>query len=255
MDFMTFVILLVSVIGNILLVTVFLCLYKLIPRTAMLMIRKRLGMGGMRDAMLALVCYDDGVGVVKPMTVKSEGCLEYLRKDGTSETYYIAKPKEDTGDAALDRANYELDRITLPSLSVDGIPLALCYSLDGVAVNANTLLALQLASRVSDEVPNSFMAAIKTPDPAAPRRKGSKLELAKHTIKVLLPINPLDIHRAFKHYWDQSMLDASQQRNQNLGAAKAGKNGKDHFKFLVIIGLVACIGLAVAGVVVGRLIG
>jgi len=252
MDFLTFVLLLVSVIGNIVFVCVGVCLYKLAPPTAVLLLRKRLGQ--MKDSMLALVCYDDGVAVVKAMQVKSEGCLVHDRHDGTSDTYYIAKPTEDTGDPAVDRANYERDKIILPSVSVDGMPMALCYSLDGIAANPTTLLALQLASHVKEAEPNSFVAAVKVPVPTSVVGKLKNKAAGGLRVKVLLPINPLDIHRSFGHYWDQSMLEATKQRNQNIGAAKSKKDGDKYFKLLLILGTVVGIAFAAMGVVVGRFI-
>jgi hypothetical protein len=276
MDLMLFIVLLLSVVGNVVCCVVGVLLWKVvIPPSAMLMIRKR--MGRLKDSMLALVCYDDGIGIVKALQVKHEGCLERDYKDGTSETYYIAKPSEDSdGDMDANRAKYALDNVVLPSVSVDGIPLALCYALDGAATNANVLLGLQLASVVSEKDPKVLDATIKvavpevkaatvepTVEPVQSGKRGKKgkgrvgvVEQVKYSlesmrIKVLLPINPLDIHRTFKQYWDQSMLHATKKRNQNIGAAMAKNAGKDHAKLILIVSAIVSIAMIIAGVVVG----
>jgi len=267
MDLLTFIVVLVSVICNIVFALVAVCLYKfVIPPSAMLLIKKR--MGRLKDSMLAFVCYDDGAAIIKPLKIKSEGCLEQDYGDGTSETYFIAKPTVDTDDRKLNRANYELDKVMLPSLSLDGISVALCYILDGVATNANVLLGLQTASMVNEYDPGVLDAEIKVPVPVGDvvkdpvvgvkgkRGKAAvvvkqKFDVMTQRVKVLLPINPLDIHRAFKQYWDQSMLHATKQRHQNIGAAKSRKDGKDYFKLLVIAGVVVFIGGLIGGIVAG----
>jgi hypothetical protein len=240
------------------------------------MILKR--MGRLKDSLLTFICYDDGVAIVKPLTIRTEGCLESKSENGMSETYYIAKPTEDTDDSKVNRSNYELDKVTLPFINVDGIPMALCYALDGVATNANVLLGLQAASLVTKKNPDSFAADIKVPVPTtvAPvvdvdvvsgdvvssrKGKGKKVadvvkqtfELVSVRVQVLLPINPLDIHRAFMRYWDQSMLHATKQRMENIGAAKSKKDGEKNFRFLLIIGAVVGIAFAIGGGVLGWL--
>jgi len=310
MNFVEAVVLLLSVIGNIFLVTIGFMLYKFfIPPSAMLLIKKRMGM--LKDSVLAMVCFDDGAAAVKALKISSEGCLEHSRGDGTSETYYLAKPSVDSGDVVADRAAYRLDKIMLPSLSVDGIPLALCYSLDGVATNANVLLGLQTANLVSESSPDSFDAVVHVPGSVGVQRMGAgsgggfvdesaaapvvldpvlaatfaagkgkkgkgkvrggqskscmspapaasvgvgavvRRRVAEIKIRVLLPITPLDIHRTFPLFWDMNMLESTKQRYKNIGAAMNKKDGNNTFKLLVIVGAVAGISFAIAGVVAG----
>jgi len=254
MDLFTFVVLLLSVLGNVVFVVVGVCLWKfIVPPSAMLIIRKR--MGQLKDSMLALVCYDDGAAVLKALKIKHEGCLEQDYGDGTSETYYIAKPTADTGDAAVDRDSYELDKVMLPSLSLDGFPVALCYALDGVVTNANTLLGLQTANLVNSNAPRSVGGVIKVPSSVSGGGRGRVREvLTTIKIKVLLPINALDVHRKFNKYWDQSMLHATKQRHQNIGAAKSKKDSEKLGRLILILCSVVGIAILACGIVAGWLL-
>jgi len=251
MDMLTFVLLLVSLVGNVVCVAVVLCLWKfIIPPSAMLLIQKR--MGRLKDKMLGLVCYDDGVGVVKVFDVAAEGCLEREGRNGVSETYYLPRPKRDTPDKNVNLANDKLDKAMLPTFTVDGIPLAFCYAADCVTANPTTLVGISLANVVDEKSPTCFDAKIKI---AAGNVRGSVVDAAKEVkVKVLLPFNPLDIHRAFQKFWNPSMMEATKMRYKNIGAAMNKNAGKDYFKFLCIIGLVACIALVAGGVIAGRFI-
>jgi hypothetical protein len=249
--------------STIVLVFVLVVFWVKLPSAGKLLLLKSLGR--MRDKTLNLMCYDDGVMVLEAQSVSTEGLLESGGKKGESRSFFLGMPMDDTADVAGNVENKLRDRFMLPLFSLDGFPVGLSYMRQAVVSNPHVVAAMQFANFVSAKSPTKLKVAIKVPavptavtnaDDAVVAGQKNKRGLRERfvSIWVALPIDPKDIQRNFHKNWSEDMMHSTKMRYKNIGAESNKKDGERLFKMMFIGGIILCIGLAVVGLVVGRVI-
>jgi len=236
-----------SIIVNIVLVMAAIIVFVAAPPTARIITLKRLGF--MKAKTLNLVCYDDGTIQLEAQTVSTEGLLESKNRDGTTRSFYIGKPQDDTADVNANVENSERDKFMLPFFQLDGMMVGMSYVCEAAVTNPTVITALNLANYVDEKNPKQISAKIKLHE-----RAKDILDETTAYIKVLFPVDPKAIQRNFNKYWSEDMMHSTKMRYKNIGAESNKRDGEKMFKMMFIGGIILAVALGVIGVVAGRFI-
>lgn len=246
-----------SIIANVILIMAFVIIYIASPDSAKILIKKKLGL--LKNKTLNFIAWDDRVLQLEAEDVAPEGMLESkTSRKGTSKSFYLAKPQDDTANVQGNLQNLQRDLHVLPLYSLDGIPVGLSHISKAIVTNPKVIAALSLANHIdpNSNTPNEFNTQIELPSEIEIQEAPNKT-LKTRIIEVLvrLPFDPVDIKRNFPLYWQQANIDSTKRRNRNIGAELEKGEGKGVLKMFLIVGLIACIALVIGGAIAGKFFG
>lgn len=240
----------ISICINAVLIVVGLVLWMAAPPSAKILLLKKLGFHKAQD--LNLVADRDRVMQLEVQDVRSDGMLEGRKvRSGMKTSFYLGRVKRDSANHDQNALNKSLENDILPPYSLDGVPIYLSYIGTAFATNPAVLTALRLKDKVSSLAGNSFDAEMMLPEAiTVDNEKVDSIET-----KVYLPFDPKDIAKALPEEFAQIDVGETKVRSRLEGEASKSQDGMTMFKTLLIVGLIACIGLAIAGAVGTHLFG
>lgn len=213
------------------------------PPAAKLLIKKRFGM--LKNKAINLIGWDDRVLTLEAMDVTPEGMLEREAKKGRSKNFYLAKPQDNTSNRDQNIIDATRDLDILPAYSLDGIPVHFSHISKAIATNPRVLTALRYADRQATEKHGRLLKGKAITKNAF----GDEGEVKNNfDVDVLLPFDPVDIKKNFPSYWQQSNIDSTKRRNQQIGMEKAKQTYMGMLKYVVILCALAVAVVAIVSV-------
>lgn len=219
------------------------------PPAAKILIKRKFGL--LKNKALDLIAWDDRVLTLEPMNVTAEALLEKDEKKGRSKNFYLAKPQDNTSNMDQNIIDAERDLDVLPPYFLDGIPIHFSHIAKAVATNPRVLTSLRYGDRVQAGVAAGRSKRIIDGEIVAVSVLDGDLEPkpVKFDVKVKFPFDPVDIKKNFSAYWQQSNIDSTKRRNQNIGMEKAKQSVMGLLKYVVILCALAVAVVAIVAVV------
>lgn len=217
--------------------------YALMPSSAKLLTKKKFGL--LKTKAFDLIAWDDRVLTLEALDVTPEGLLEKDAKKGRSKNFYLAKALDNTANPDNDLLVSERELDILPPYVLDGIPINFSHISKAIATNPRVLTALHVAHRIEQlrresKSQSEFEAKVLLPETVKFFDEASKaVETNVVEVNVKLPYDPVDIKKSFPAYWQQSNIDSTKRRNQNIGMEKQKQSLMGMVKWIALICIVA----------------